>query len=269
MRAYRSRLLQATQALRTDDDESSLSPTLTTGRNLLSPSMQRWKAHRAFRRLLPTLTAQSYGSTNNGTRDGEREYLTKGTPSLEVMAKRGKVEAVLLPTLTASSATRGKAVRGKNAQGGPSLQEALILDQRERMLLGLLPIPTTPEAEQRGNQTSSALLPTLTASEAKRGSQQYYPRGNPTLTGALMPTLCARDSKGPGPSHTKSGVDLPQKAGGHLSPEFCEWFMGYPQSWTALNDCGPSPRRRERGSSGSVTRSSPRKRKSSAGSSES
>lgn len=78
----------------------------------------------------------------------------------------------LLPTLTASSATRGAAMRGRNAQGGPSLQQA------------------------------------------------------------LLPTLTARDEKGPGPGHTRSGSDLPKAAGGHLSPRFCEWFMAFPLGWT-------------------------------------
>ncbi len=190
MRAYRSRLRQAIAARGIGADASSLLPTPTTANNLLAPYMQRWPAHR---RLLPTLTAQSYGSTNNGTRDGKKSYKTKGTLSLEAMAKKG----TLLPTLTASSATRGKAMRGKNAQGGPSLQEA--------------------------------------------------------LSPILMPTLCARDEKGPGPRHTKGGDDLPRRAGGHLSPTFCEWYMGYPRDWSALSDAGPSPRRPGKGSPGSET----------------
>jgi DNA (cytosine-5)-methyltransferase 1 len=41
-------------------------------------------------------------------------------------------------------------------------------------------------------------------------------------------------STGPRPTHTKSGVDLPQVLGGHLCPTFCEWFMGYPKDWTLL-----------------------------------
>lgn len=232
MRAYRSRLRQATVELRTVEPESLSLPTLTTARNMLSPSMQKWPAHK---RLFPTLTAESYGSTNNSTRDGSTEYLTKGTPSLERMAKLGRIrEEDLLPTLTASSATRGAAVQSPKAQGGPSLQEAL--------------------------------LPTLTASEAKRGSQQYYARGNPTLTGALSPTLCARDHKGPGPKHTKGGDDLPRTAGGHLSPTFCEWFMGYPIGWTDMGmKLVRSPlRRRAKESRGSATRSSRTKPKSSA-----
>lgn len=40
----------------------------------------------ALQKLLPTLTASRYGSTNNGTRDGEKEYATKGTPSLDSLA---------------------------------------------------------------------------------------------------------------------------------------------------------------------------------------
>jgi hypothetical protein len=109
-------------------------------------------------------------------------------------------EALKLPTLTASSATRGAAKRGQNAQGGPSLQEAI-----------------------------------------------------------LMPTLTARDEKGPGPAHTKAGSDLPQWVGGHLSPTFCEWFMGFPLGWT--EPVIGSPR--------SATRARRSKRKSPATSSES
>jgi hypothetical protein len=44
-------------------ESSSLLPTLTRKANLLCPSMQKWAAHR---RLLPTLTAQSYGTKRGG-----------------------------------------------------------------------------------------------------------------------------------------------------------------------------------------------------------
>lgn len=66
---------------------------------------------------------------------------------------------------------------------------------------------------------------------------------------ALLPTLCARDHKGPGPSHTKGGTDLPTSLGlrgRSLSPTWCEWFMGFPVGWTE-----PPPE-----SAPSVTRSS-------------
>jgi hypothetical protein len=196
---------------------------------MLSPSMQKWPAHR---RLLPTLTAQDYGSTNNGSRDGQSSYATAGTPSLETMARAGKpsptrVEWALVPTLLTNMGSY-------NQKYG------------ERILTLL------------GMAQNGTLLPTLTKSEAKRGNQQHYARGNPTLT---MPTLTARDSKGPGPKHTQGGDDLPTKAGGHLSPTFCEWFMGYPAGWVVVKDAPDGK------SSGSATRSSRTKRKSSASSS--
>lgn len=70
-----------------------------------------------------------------------------------------------------------------------------------------------------------------------------------------MPTLTARDHKGPGPEHTKGGRDLARTLGGHLSPTFCEWFMGFPTAWTALGPASPR----------SVMRSSRSARKSSGG----
>ena len=57
---------------------------------------------------------------------------------------------------------------------------------------------------------------------------------SPTLQGlAMLPTLCSRDERGPAPKQTKGGRNLPREAGGHLSPEFCEWFMGFPVGHTA------------------------------------
>jgi len=59
MRAFRSRLRQAMSAPRTDAPESlslpSALPTLTAKGNLLAPSMQKWRAHRTLRAMLPTL----------------------------------------------------------------------------------------------------------------------------------------------------------------------------------------------------------------------
>jgi len=153
MHAYRSLCRLRMLERLTGEQGSLLLPTLTETGNLLSPSMQKWPSHR----LLPTLTATSYGSTNNGSpHDGRAEYATKGTPSLETMARSG-----------------------------------------------------------------------------------------------LLPTLVARDSKGIGPTHSKGGQDLPQVLGGHLSPEFCEWLMGFPLGWTKV----------DRASQPSATRSSRNKPK--------
>lgn len=81
-----SRFLPPTSAPHTSDDESSLLPTLTRKANLLSPTMQKWPAGD----LLPTLTAQAYGSNQGGAagRVGEPRL------SLQSMASKG-----LLPTL--------------------------------------------------------------------------------------------------------------------------------------------------------------------------
>jgi hypothetical protein len=132
MRAYRSRLRRRMLALRTSEHACSSLPTLMSKANLLSPSMQKWPAHR---RLLPTLTAQSYG-TNRG---GAAGRTGKVRESLQTIAKR------------------------------------------------------------------------------------------------LLPTLTARDAKGPGAMRKREGGrDLPQEVGGHLNPAWCEWFMGFPEGWTRL-----------------------------------
>lgn len=49
--------------------------------------------------LLPTPTANDYGTTNNGKRGDGSTYATKGKPSLSTMARRG-----LIPTPTAGDA---------------------------------------------------------------------------------------------------------------------------------------------------------------------
>jgi DNA (cytosine-5)-methyltransferase 1 len=91
------------------------------------------------------------------------------------------------------------------------------------------------EPERSATVSNRSPLPTLTTNRAsyQRRRGVVYP----TLIGvanmkAAVPTLCARDEKGPGPAHTRAGSDLPQAAGGHLSPTFCEWFMGFPLGWT-------------------------------------
>ncbi len=59
--------------------------------------------------LLPTVTAQTYGSTNNGTRGDGTTFNTAGTPSLDTMARRG-----LIPTPTAGDA---KSSGSRNLEG--------------------------------------------------------------------------------------------------------------------------------------------------------
>ena len=149
MRAFRSRSRQVMSALLTSVPESSWLPVAS----------------------LPTLSATSYGSSNNGTRDGEREFYLKGKPSLETMAKRG-----MLPTLTVD-----------------------------------------------GNYN-------------RKGASEKSGDGLTTAISARYPTLCSRDEKGPGPAHTQGGKDLPATLGGHLSPEWCLWFMGFPAGYLDVDD---------------------------------
>lgn len=177
--------------------------------------------------LLPTLVATRGGHNQGGAAGREGPI----RPSLDTLAKSG----ALLPTLT---------VCGNYNRKGAS--------------------------KNSGDGLRTALLPTMTASETQRGSQQAYPRGNLTLTGALqekllptmtasaadrgkamrgknaqggaslhealLPTLCARDEKGPGPAHTQGGADLPSTLGGHLNPDWCLWFQGFPAAWLDVDD---------------------------------
>jgi hypothetical protein len=53
-----------------------------------------------------------------------------------------------------------------------------------------------------------------------------------------LPTLTTRDEKGPGPASKSKGggIDLPQTLGGHLNPDWCRWYMGFPEAWLDVED---------------------------------
>lgn len=155
----------------------------------------------------------------------------------------------LAPTLTTNPTTYSR----RNGKTYPGLLPTLTVCQRDNRG-GEAPGPTRPSLE---NLARRALLPTLKASEEHRGSPGKRDReGGPTLREALMPTLCSRDDHGPGRKHSKGGSDLPSTVGGHLNPEFCRWFMGFPEGWLDGADVPRSVR--------SATAASPRKRKSQA-----
>jgi hypothetical protein len=121
MLAYRSRCQRAMSALRIEERESSLLPTLTVAGNHNRKGASPNSGDGLRTALLPTLSACSYGSNKGGAagREGPER------PSLETRAKRGT-----LPTLTASAADRSLSGSGANAQGGPNLAETL----RDNML---------------------------------------------------------------------------------------------------------------------------------------
>jgi hypothetical protein len=114
-------------------------------------------------------------------------------------------------------------------------------------------------SSESGDGLRTALLPTLLSSAEDKGGATYG-RGNLTLRGTLelLPTLTTRDEKGPGPANKhKGGKDLPHTLGGHLNPDWCLWFMGFPAGWLDVDDAPAFAR--------SATQSSPPALKSSAG----
>lgn len=115
MRAYRSRSRRAIAALPTDEPESSLLPTLAACGNYNRAGASANSGDGLRTASLPTLTVTQYGSSAGG------ESPSPARLSIDAMARRG-----MLPTMTASAASRGKAMRGQNAQGGPSLHEFLL-----------------------------------------------------------------------------------------------------------------------------------------------
>ena len=164
----------------------------------------------------------------------------------------GESGCSLLPTLTSSSASRGKAARGRNAQGGPSLAEALL--------------PTLTASRYGSNQGGSAgrtgpvrlsleaLLPTLTVKGNYNRAGLSATSGDGLIT-ALLPTLCARDYRTGNASATTwskrttspplsehLGRSSPGK-GCLLDPGWCEAFMGFPEGWTDPGSAqdGPPP----------------------------
>src|SRR6185295_1867651 len=72
--------------------------------------------------------------------------------------------------------------------------------------------------------------------------QPLAPNTNATGSG-LLPTLAARDFRSDACSPAfrakrdamAIGKTLPWTLGGLLNPTWCEWFMGYPAGWTALD----------------------------------
>jgi len=158
---------------------------------------------------------------------GTRCYRSRFRQRMSVLRMNAHGSSLLLPTLTAQS--YGTNLRGAAGRTG-KVRESL------------------HQMAKRGT-----LLPTLTrCGNMLSPSMQKWPGHR------LLPTLVARDSKGPGPTHTRAGRDLPQLLGGHLSPTFCEWLMGFPQHWTEpIRNAKHANKQRARASASmrSVTRS--------------
>ena len=80
-------------------------------------------------------------------------------------------------------------------------------------------------------------LPTLTAHDAKNSGPSQANRQSPPLI-SLLPTLLACDAEKQSVAHGNGNKTLRgallSTNGGLLNPTWCEWFMGFPDGWTAL-----------------------------------
>lgn len=152
-------------------------------------------------------------------------------------------ESSLLPTLTVAGNYNRK---GASANSGDGLRTALLptltVTQYGSNKGGAsgrngVDRPSLETLAKRGT------LPTLTASAADRSlsgsgaNAQGGPNLAETLRKRLIPTMTTRDEKGPGPaSKSRGGRDLPGTLGGHLNPNWCLWFMGFPEGWLDVDD---------------------------------
>jgi hypothetical protein len=127
------------------------------------------------------------------------------------------------------------------------------------------------------DETESSLLPTPAAAPYGNNQGGGMGRVGPVRYSLesmarrnLWPTPTARDWKD-GTAATSAKVPAngllgrvvhqrtPSSGGGVLNPEFCEWLMGFPIGWSALDASATQSYRKSRKSSGA--RSSRRRRK--------
>jgi hypothetical protein len=185
--------------------------------------------------LLPTPTASTYGSSQNGIngKGGSRERLSAGTPSLFTMARRD-----LLPTPTAmdlkSTGTAFNRKSGSSRHAGTTLTDAVV---RGPSLTGaILPTPMTTN---RKLHSASSRLPTPCARDIK--GPGHYENESPTLHAALLPlptpTTRANQRSNRGKTTVQESADGSRAGGSHgrrLSPRFVEWMMGVPTDYTTV-----------------------------------
>jgi hypothetical protein len=100
-----------------------------------------------------------------------------------------------------------------------------------------------------GVVATPGLMPTLTASQARKGSiNSTHGRGDGMLLYRWLPTLSARDSRiGRGRRPNGHTPQLAERIGGQLNPSWAEWYMGYPIGWTESKDSATPSSRSRRG----------------------
>jgi len=168
-----------------------------------SPSYDRpgsWSKMSPAERLRG-LTQWSKGWSSKGT----CAYRSRLRQLMSERRTREQEFSSLLPTLTRHS-------YGTN-QGGAAGRTGKVRMSLQRMARdGLMPTLT-----RKGNLLSP--------------SMQKWPAHR------RLPTLTKHDEKGASPSemNRKSPSLSAFATGGHLSPQWCEWFMGFPAGWTELD----------------------------------
>ena len=102
---------------------------------------------------------------------------------------------------------------------------------RGRLLFRL--VPSMPDTDA----TEFGLWPTPKEQDSRGGSGQNV-QGGPSLTdnARLWPTPTAhlhKETNAPSEAN-RNEPSISSIVGGSLNPQFCEWLMGYPKDWTAV-----------------------------------
>lgn len=182
---------------------------------------------------LPTPTAQSYGSSQNGINGigGEKERPSAAKPSLETAAASGALEEMLsrrrLPTPCASDCKRSLSQAERGRTEGVTLHEAVAKLARR----GQLPTPTAQDRGASGaTQTRSATRHTgVTLTDVVVRGLEVATRAQTSLLGPES------DSQPSSPTAATDGDGIVR-----LNPAFVEWMMGFPIGMTDLTGSTPS-----------------------------
>lgn len=201
-------------------EDSPASPTLRPGsdeaRKMTVHSGQRcYELYGRFSQVSLLVKTLLESSTWNSTRC----YLTWK----QLATPAGRLLFRLVPSMPGTDETESGFLATATAtanQLAPSMQ-------KHKGCRNLLPTPTQRATAGKGEQ----LFETSTGSIRRRNED------GTTSNMGLLPTLAARDWKD-SDSDSERNRNTPPLAthvGGQLSPEWLEWFMGYPEGWGELS----------------------------------